>query len=333
MRLLITGKMKYHEGEWFAVVNPHAGSGKTIPQWNKAKAVLMQAGITFNSSMTDCKYHATDLTTDACEAGYRDFIAVGGDGTLHEVLAGVMSFVNKNPKHKLSEFTLAVIPIGSGNDWIRTHKIPRKPELIANLIANKSFVKQDIVKVTVYDEAIKPYSRVLNEAYMINVGGVAFDAQVCRRVNLRKEQGKSGKLHYLRALIATVFRYKPAPLAVLCDDELVFEGDCLSIALGIGKYSGGGMRQTPAAIVDDGLVELTIIPKLSYARIALEARRLFTGSIMKAEGLIFKRGKKVVVLPGNNTVSEPVEVDGEIVGLAPVVFEVLPDQINVLSGN
>ncbi len=325
--------MKYHEGEWFAIVNPHAGSGKTLTQWNKAKRILSQAGITFDHAMTDCKYHATKLTIEACKAGYRKYIAVGGDGTIHEVLAGVMSFVKNNPKIKLSEFILAVIPIGSGNDWIRTHSIPRNPELIAELIATESFVKQDIVKATIYDEAIKPDGKVLNEAYMINIGGVAFDAQVCRRVNHRKEQGKSGKLHYLRALIATVFKYKPAPLKVFCDDELVFEGDCLSIALGIGKYSGGGMRQTPDAIVDDGLVELTIIPKLSFARIAIEARRLFTGSIKKAKGLIFTRGKKVVVLPGNNTVSEPVEVDGEIIGLAPVVFEVLPDQINVLSGN
>lgn len=325
--------MKYHEGEWFAVVNPHAGSGKTMSQWEKAKTVLIKAGIKFDFALTDCKYHATKLTSKASKSGYRKFIAVGGDGTIHEVLAGVMSFVNKNPESTLSDFTLAVIPIGSGNDWIKTHSIPRKPERIAELIVNNSFVKQDIVKVTVYDEAVKPYSRILNEAYMINVGGVAFDARVCRRVNLRKEQGKSGKLHYLRALIATVFKYKPAPLKIVCDNEVLFEGDCLSVGMGIGKYSGGGMRQTPDAIVDDGLLELTIIPKLSYLRIAIEARRLFTGSIKKAKGLLFAQGKKIVVLPGNNTVSEPVEVDGEIVGVAPAVFEVLPDQINVLSGN
>ena len=90
------------------------------------------------------------------------------------------------------------------------------------------------------------------------------------------------------------------------------------------------MRQTPAAVLDDGLLDMTVIPDLPMHRIALEAPRLFTGSFLKVPELVVSKSRKILVVPSDMTEPQPVEVDGEVVGNAPVRFEVLDTQINVV---
>ena len=117
---------------------------------------------------------------------------------------------------------------------------------------------------------------------------------------------------------------------VYSDDELVFDGAYFSIAFGIGKYSGGGMRQTPAAVIDDGLLDMTVIPEIPMRRIVKEVWRLFTGTFLAVPELIATKSRKITILPYDNTSAEPAEVDGEVIGKVPVCLEVLEDQINIL---
>ena len=119
---------------------------------------------------------------------------------------------------------------------------------------------------------------------------------------------------------------------VVCDGETVFEGAYLSMAFGVGKYSGGGMRQTPDAVLDDGLLDLTIIPDLPLMRIAREAPRLFTGSFLKVPELVVARGRSISVMPLDGSSAEPAEVDGEVIGKIPVRFDVLDSRINIVVG-
>ena len=91
------------------------------------------------------------------------------------------------------------------------------------------------------------------------------------------------------------------------------------------------MRQTPDAVLDDGLLDVTIIPDIPLMRIALEAPRLFTGSFLKVPELSSFRGSVITVLPETSSCTEPVEVDGEVVGRAPVRFEIMDSQINIVT--
>ena len=91
------------------------------------------------------------------------------------------------------------------------------------------------------------------------------------------------------------------------------------------------MRQTPAAVLDDGLLDMTIIPDLPLIRIAREVPRLFTGSFLKVPELVVSKSRTITVYPYGSAVSEPVEVDGEVVGKAPARFEVLDSQVNIIS--
>lgn len=325
--------MEQIENVWFVIVNPHAGAGKIRDKWKKAEALLKSRGVACTFRKTDRKYHAAELAFDAACSGFRKFIAAGGDGTVHEVLDGIMHCVAdsalKGSCVHLSEFCLAVIPIGSGNDWIKSHGVPRSAEEAADLIAAGSFAFQDVVKVSFLDP-----SRGLapsKTSYMVNIGGIGFDADICERVNARKDAGKSGRMLYVDSLLYHLMRLRHFGAKVICDGRTVYEGNCLSMALGTGRYSGGGMRQTPEAVFDDGLLDLTVIPLLPVSRILREAYRLFTGELLKVKEIVSSKAKTVTVLPlDGRPVS--VEVDGESAGELPARFEVLPEQIKVLHG-
>lgn len=322
------------EEAWIAVVNPHAGSGKTISGWKKAQRMLDAKGIGYRAEMTGHPYNAAGIAFNSAVSGYRKFIAVGGDGTVHDVLGGIMAFLGQAPsgpdRPSLSDFTLAVIPIGSGNDWIRVHNIPRDPEKVVGLIASGAFSMQDVVKVT-FKQGEAASGRQ-EPSYMINVGGIGIDSRICRRVNELKARGASGKLLYVSSLLHNLFRYMPSSMRIVGDGNIVFEGPCFSVAFGVGKYSGGGMRQTPDAVLDDGLLDMTVIPPLPAVRILREAYRLFNGSLLAVREVVHGRYRRIEVTPLGDR-SEIVEVDGEVPGRCPVCFEVLPEQIRVLHAS
>ena len=319
---------------WFAVVNGYAASRKAGAMWEKVEEQMRAEGIVFHGARTGKAGNAAELAFDACMAGYRRFIAVGGDGTVHDVLNGIASFVEGSKESykplRLDEFTIGVIPLGSGNDWIRSLGIRHDIKDAVKVIANGLTGQQDVVRVSILDRSILPEYSEISVSYMINIGGVGIDARVCERVNRMKRQGKRGKILYAASLIHAISNRIPMSVKVICDDKEVFDGAFLSIAFGIGRYSGGGMRQTPEAVLDDGLLDVTVIPDIAMTRILCEAPRLFTGTFLKVPELTACRGRSVMVIPSVHSTSEPVEVDGEVVGKSPVRLEVLPEKINII---
>ena len=314
---------------WFSVVNVYAASKTASSHWKEAEAVLRSKGIEFHGNRTGRSGNAMEITFDACAAGYRRFIAVGGDGTVHDVLNGIAAFVDTYGVYDFSDFTLAVIPLGSGNDWIKSTGVPKDVEKAAGLLENPIVRRQDVVRASIIDDKGNPVS----VSYMVNIGGVGIDARVCERVNAQKTRGRRGKILYVTSLLQAIRHRKPAFAKVVCDGDVIFEGAYLSMAFGVGKYSGGGMRQTPEAVLDDGLLDITVIPDIPLRRIAREVPRLFTGSFLKVPELTVAKGRKITVLPYDMYCAEPAEVDGEVIGRVPVCLEVLDSQINIVSGN
>ena len=317
---------------WFAVINGYAASKKASSKWTKAEERMRAKGVVFHGSRTGKAGNAMELTFDACMAGYRRFIAVGGDGTVHDVLNGIAAYVDGHDSDSFSDFTLGVIPVGSGNDWIKSTGVPKDICKAVDILEASVVRTQDVVRLSVLDFDALPQKKELAVSYMANIGGIGIDARVCEKVNALKTQGKRGKILYVTSLLRAISERKPALARVECDGKTVFDGAYLSMAFGVGKYSGGGMRQTPAAVLDDGLLDMTVIPDLPLRRIAREVPRLFTGTFLKVPELVVSRAKVVTVIPYDMGCSEPVEVDGEVVGKAPVEFRVLESQINIVVG-
>ena len=301
--------------DWYCIVNPHAGSGKTMQEWRIAEKKLTTLEVPFKTTLTNYRFHATKLSYEAALHGYRKLLAVGGDGSVHEILSGIMQYVDESGTPP-EDFTLAVIPIGSGNDWIKTNNIPHDTEKVVKLIAKESFGMMDIIRV----------ETSAGRTYMANVGGTGFDSHVCERVNALKESGKRSSRIYINSLLHTIFHLRRFNTTVIADGSKVFEGLAYSIALGNGPYSGGGMRQVPLAVNDDGFLDYMIVPKVSLFRIIKEMGRLFKGNVHEVKCLVSGKCRELTISGG-----DIVEVDGEIKGNLPLKVSVTGSQIRVLK--
>ena len=307
---------------YFFIVNPRAGSGKTMYEWLPAERKLKRLGIPCYIALTDHKRHATALAQHAAAEGYRRIIAVGGDGSLHEVFNGICRWCAATGV-PTEEFLLGVVPIGSGNDWIRSLSVPNDTIEVVDLIRRNFFGRMDVMRVK---------SSGGRTAYMANIGGVGFDSHVCKRVNTQKESGRRGKLIYLNSLRYTIFNLKSINISVVADGEVVFTGLCYSVAFGNGRYSGSGMRQVPLAVLDDGLLDYAIIPKTPLLKVVKELPRLFNGTLHQSVYVISGKCRSLQIVPMDEQSNDIFELDGEIEGLLPMSIEVTGHMINVIKG-
>lgn len=302
---------------WFAIVNPVAGSGKGLTDWPIISRLLRDSHIVPEYAFTERKYHATELAVEAVNQGFRQILVVGGDGTIHEVINGL--FIQKCVEP--SEVLVSVIAVGTGNDWIRMFGIPRKySEAIRAIVEGYSFL-QDVGKLSYY-QANYQQSR-----YMANVAGVGFDAFVNRKYNILKQEGKKGRWIYIMSTLKAVLSYKSTGVKIFVDDKMVVNDLVYSATIGIGKYNGGGMLQTPDAVADDGLFDLTVIRRMTPLQVILNIKVLFDGSIYKLKTTSLDRGRKIRI---ESSPEIAVEVDGEALGYSPFEFEVIDKAIKVV---
>lgn len=308
--------------EWYIIVNPRAGSGKTMSEWVPAEQKLDKLGIPYNTVFTGHKRHATALSYEAASEGYRKIMVVGGDGSVHEMLTGIGRWCRDNDCDPAA-FTIGVAPIGSGNDWIKTLKVPSDVKEVIGMMENRMFGRMDLVELRFNDG---------RSVFMANGAGTGFDSHVCRRVNFQKERGTRSKMIYFKALLHTVMHMKTIDIAVTADGEVVFNGTCMSVAMGNGKWSGGGMRQVPLAEIDDGKLDVMIVPKISVFKIIKEIPRLFNGTVAESDVLIYKKCKSLRIMPLNDASRDIIEVDGEIVGTLPLSIDMDGKSIGVIRG-
>ncbi len=302
---------------WFVIVNPISGGGKGLADFPKISHLLRENGIEHDPAFTEHRYHATELAVEAVNRGYRKIIAIGGDGTLNEAVNGL--FIQKQCEPK--DILLAVIAVGTGNDWVRTFGIPRNYSAVIRAIKEGYSYLQDVGKVT-YTESNYEQSR-----YMVNVAGLGFDAYVIKIFNHLKLKGYKGKWLYLYSLLKGYFSAKPAGATIEVDGKVIYNKLLFSLAVGICRYNGGGIQQLPLAVANDGLLDLTIIRPVHWWHVIFRARRLFNGKIYSIGHVQHAKGKCVKITAAPNI---PLETDGELQGETPVTISVVPQAIKVV---
>ena len=302
---------------WFVIVNPVAGSGRGLIDFPQISRLLRNDDIRHDAVFTEHKHHATELTVTAANQGYRRIIVIGGDGTLNEVVNGL--FIQKAVEP--CEILLAVIAVGTGNDWVRTFGIPQHySEAIRAIREGRSFL-QDVGTVT-YTESHYTQTR-----YMANVAGLGFDAHVISTFNHLKMKGYKGGWMYLYSILKSYFRYKSSGARIWVDDEVVFNDLMFSLAIGICKYNGGGVQQLPNALADDGLLDLTIIRPVHWWHIVFRLKKLFNGDIYQIGHVIHAQGRKVKIEAAPLI---QLETDGELMGGTPVEVNIRQRAIRVV---
>jgi len=305
--------------EWFVIVNPNAGKRKGEKDWLEIAAQLTAAGIQYVSVFTEHRGHAVVLTRKYVENGYRNIIVVGGDGTLNEVVNGIFTQAHV-PTEKI---TLAMIPVGTGNDWCRMFNIPGDYKQAIKLITKRKIFTQDTGTIKYISSEGEEKTR-----YFINMAGMGFDALVAKKTNKQKDLGKSNPLSYVVNILSSLFVYTSTKVTILLDGEKVIS-DIFSMSVGICQYNGGGMKQAPDALPDDGLFDLTLIKPIGKFKIVRNIIKLFDGSFTNLPEVSTFRSSKIIIH------SEPsmfMEADGESLGHTPFVFNILRQSLNVVSG-
>lgn len=301
---------------WLVVVNPNAGIGKGIKDWKTISGLLEEHGFTYDAVFTERRLHAVELVKEHIRKGYRKIIVVGGDGTMNEVVNGI--FEQKTVA--TTEITLGMISVGTGNDWVRTFDIPLDYAEAIRILKNENTLLQDAGIVKYYNAAVEKIR------YFINMAGLGFDGLVAQKTNDDKDRGKSNPLLYLVNLVSSLFSFESTPARIVVDDQEIRD-KIFSIGIGIGQYNGGGMRQTPDALPDDGLFDLTVIKDIPKLSVIANVRRLYNGTLKKHRRVETFVGKFIRI---DSETPVLLEADGESLGHSPFEFQIVPKSVRVI---
>ena len=157
---------------WYIIANPAAGNGKVGRIWHDIEQLLQALGFSYTVKFTDHRGHAMRLVDDAILNGHRHILGLGGDGTNHELVNGILA-QNRTPS---ADIHYALLPVGTGNDWARNYRIPNDPrQRLLRLLEGKT-VLQDVGKVAYRRDGLQ------TERFFVNVAGMAYDAFIVKQL-------------------------------------------------------------------------------------------------------------------------------------------------------
>jgi YegS/Rv2252/BmrU family lipid kinase len=304
---------------WHVIINPHAGCNKGRRDLNQILYLLNHSGLTYKYYISEFPGHIIKIARELASARADHFIIAGGDGSLNEAVNGFFSS-NLTDTDKI---LVGVIPVGTGNDWIRTFGIPDSYEKALQIIKKGKSVFQDV------GEIFKTNNTSFEPRYFVNIVGFGFDAMVAGHANKLKDKGMKGWRVYIQSFLWSYKNFKSRKTKVKIDDEVV-NPDLFSISVGLGKYNGGGMMQVPDANPLKGYYHVTIIRKMSIGGILKNFKGLYSGSFLRDKRVSTHIGKTVEIS------SEPFlqcEADGESLGEGNFSIKLIPHKLKVIYGD
>ena len=282
----------------FYVVNPHSANGNTGKKWPLIWKRISQEQPDAAYSLTKGNIHATYLAGKAIYDGYDVIVAVGGDGTLNEVLNGFFD----SDKMINPEAVLGFLANGTGQDFARSAGFTGEPLLIDIGIAQ--FAKPD---------GTKTVRRFINEA------SVGFGANVAEKVN-KSAKLIGGKTSFYIGLLKCLAFLKNSRINVSIDGKEFFSDSSFVVTVSNGKYFGGGMMISPRSKIDDGRLEIVCIKEMGRIEILGNIPGLNNGKHIYNPKVKISSGCEVVVTSKDIL---PIEMDGEVVGVSDMKISVV----------
>jgi YegS/Rv2252/BmrU family lipid kinase len=287
----------------FLVVNPKSGNGETGRRWPDISSAVLKSLGDCGSAFTDAPMHASALTAQALDAGYRSIVSVGGDGTLNEVVNGFFQAKGGPPP----DATLAVVPRGTGGDFRRTFGWTTDLRAACARIRGAETRPLDVGRLSFLDNEGRPAQR-----YFVNVASFGVSGRVDREVN-RASKGLGGKLTFFLASAKAMWRFRDQRVRLRADS-------------GPWRDFGGGMRVAPSADTSDGRFEVTVWSGYTLLDFALKSRRIYDGTHLELPGT---RAFSARLLEAESDEEVLLDVDGEQPGRLPLRAEVLPGALNL----
>lgn len=301
------------------IVNPQSRGGATGRAWPALTAALREEVGDFGTYFTKRPNEATDLTRHALERGADVVVAVGGDGTTNEVVNG---FFDERGELVRPGAALAVLPRGTGSDFLKSFTVDRSVEATAARLARGTPRPFDVGRVQFEDLEGKPCTRHFANVASFGISGV-IDGYVNQ---MRKSIG--GRLAFMLGSLEGLYRYHDRVCRFRIDEGPWQEGPITCLAVANGRYFGGGMMVAPEARTDDGLFDVTLWQGYGLGDFLLKGRRLYDGTHVALSGTRTYKARRVeAVCEGDEVL---LDVDGEVPGRLPATFEILPAAINLI---
>ena len=291
------------KSNYFFIVNLIAGQGRCKEIFPKIKVELDRRRVQYDLHFTNEPMEAIDVAKMGIEAGFSHIVAMGGDGTVNEVANGLLG----------SDSTLAVIPAGTGNDFIRMLGIPSNPMQAIDTLLDGATRTIDLGQID-------------DDRCFVNGLGIGIDAQVARAV-LKMERLK-GASAYLTAAVKEVFRF-PAFSVTLSLPEEEIELSCLSLSVANGIFAGGGFKLAPRASITDGLVDISALGDYPKLERLYRLPKVRAGKHADWKNVTYRQASEVTISSPKKLIAH---VDGEPYQLPGESFTVkaLPQALRVL---
>ncbi len=305
---------------WHVILNTNANEKRCEREWRPVAEAMRRCGIRHDLHRVGKPGEGIEIAKSLCENGIRHIVAAGGDGTVNEVVNGIMlSGANS------SEVFMAVLPLGRGNDWVRTHHFPKSIGEVVEMWHEGRFMKHDVGRVTTYDG-----ERPAGSRYFINIAGFGFDADVIYDVTHHPSHFL-GFNTYVLSLLKTLFSHKPTPVKVTAGGGFAFAGDVFMVIAAICQYNGGGIREAKYAVPDDGKIDLIVVPAMSVPKVLRHLKDMTSGDHLDKIKEIRKTLTSVADIRSPQLLRG--ETEGELLIFGDYRVEVFPHAINVLTAN
>jgi YegS/Rv2252/BmrU family lipid kinase len=300
------------------IVNPRAAAGSAGRSWPTIKALARDRLGPFAAHFTSGPGDAIRLTRQVLSQGAEVVVCVGGDGTLNEVVNGLMG----EDRPLRPEARLGFIPRSTGCDLIKTVPIYRELDRALDVIKDSHTRILDLGRIRYQDHRGQPSYRYFHNVTSFGLGG-----EVDERAN-RTTKAFGGFLSFLWATVISLLKYDTKRIHLRVDDSFDGEVTIWNVAVANGQYHGGGMWVAPGARVDDGLFHVTVVGDLTLPQVFLNLPKLYNGKIYQVAQVSSFVGKRVKAFSDQRVL---LDVDGEQIGALPVVIEMVPRALHLIT--
>ncbi|MFL5310989.1 MAG: diacylglycerol/lipid kinase family protein [Myxococcales bacterium] len=311
----------------FLIVNPRAANGATGRHFDDISAAVRAAIGEHAHAFTERPMHAAELARRALRGGADLVIAVGGDGTINEVVNGFFEEPGHGdaPRPVRPGAALGILPRGTGGDLRRTVGLDGDLRACAPRLSNEGR-SIDVGRIDFVDPKGQNAAR-----YFINVAEAGVGSDVVRIANSSSKL-LGGKLTFAVASLRALAGWRDVPIRWSLDGGPFQEGLVTTFAVANGRCFGGGMVVAPGALLDDGLFHVTIWSGYSLSDFVLRGAAMYDGSHVKLKGTrtATARSVRLEPLPGARR-SVDIEADGELIGRLPATFTLVPGAVRLVS--
>ncbi len=303
------------------VVNPHSQNGSIGRRWPGLAASVREA-FAFEAVLTAAPGDATRLTREALRGGAGRIVAVGGDGTINEVVNGFFDD-GGGPLAPGAEF--GFLPVGTGSDFRRSFDLPADFSSVARMIHAGPSRRIDLGRALFHDASGRPGARMFANVASFGISGV-----VARRVNASRKRFGAASFFLATARAMLSYRNRRVRLTFDGDEAGAVEPRINTVAIANARFFGGAMMIAPDARMDDGQFDVITLGNFGFADLITSGRRLYRGTHLEMVRVSSRRAATLAATSADDAIVE-LELDGESVGRLPARFEIVPSALAVIG--